>query len=370
MEDMTRVPATARTENQEQDSRVVFTRRNWTGRFLRAEVSYGDYQQIMSRIQTWDQWLPSWAEKALEYEGLAEAAEKRGARHSAAEGWRRAAMCWHFGKFNWFENIEKAVHAQRRLNACFDRALWSLSPPGEKVLIPYGNVKMAAILRRPEGVKRAPAVLLIGGLDSVKEELQQVADYFLDRGMATLGLDGPGQGETGLELKIEYASEKPIGAAIDFLQTVQGLDASRLGIYGQSLGGYYVLRAAAFEPRIKAVVESAGPYAVASHWLELPPMTRAGYQYRIGAGSAQDALERVRKLDLTGVVESVTCPLLVLHGTADEVVPFSEGERIAKEAKQVTFWPFENGNHSLSNRHFEVRTGLADWMAERLGGEL
>ena len=279
-------------------------------------------------------------------------------------------MCWHFGKFNWFENIDKAVYAQQRLNACFDRALWSLKPPGEKVLIPYGNAKMAAILRRPHGVALAPVVILIGGLNSVKEELQQVADFFLDRGMATLGLDGPGQGETGLELKIESASEKPIGATIDFLRSVTGIDGERLGVYGQSLGGHYVVRAAAFEPRIKAAVESAGPYSIASHWMELPPMSRAGYQYRIGATNAQDALERVHKLDLSGVAERVTCPLLVMHGTADEVVPFSEGEKIAKEAKQVTFWRFENGNHSLSNRHFEVRTGLADWMAERLGGRI
>ena len=355
---------------QTQDDRVAFTKRNWMGRFLRAEVNYGDYQRIMDKIDTWDQWLPAWGEKALEYEQLAEAAEQRGARYSAAEAWRRAAMCWHFGKFNWFENIEKAEHAQRRLNACYERALWSLKPPGSKVLIPYGDVKMAAILRRPPGVERPPLVIVIGGLDSVKEELQQVADYFLDRGMATLAMDGPGQGETGLSLKIEPASEKPIGAAIDFIERIADIDSARLGIYGQSLGGYYVVRAAAFEPRIKAAIESAGPFSIADHWAELPPMSRAGYQYRIGADGSADALERVRKLDLDGVAEKVACPLLVLHGTADEIVPFSHAERIAREAKNVTFRKFENGNHSLSNRHFEVRTGLADWMAQQIGGRL
>ncbi len=350
--------------------RVAFTKRNWMGRFLRAEVSYGDVQRIMGNIQTWEQWLPAWSEKAQDYEKLAEDAEKRDARRTAAEAWRRAALCWHFGKFNSFDDIDKAQHAQRRLNACFERALWSLKPPGTKVLIPYGEARMAAILRTPPGVENPPVVIVMGGLDSVKEELQQVADYFLDRGIAALGMDGPGQGETGLTLKIEAASEKPVGAAIDFLESLDGIDADRVGLYGQSLGGYYVVRACAFEPRVKAAVASAGPYTVTDHWDHLPPMTRAGYQYRTGASSPEDARRRVAALDLTGVAEKVACPLLVLHGTADEIVPFADGERVAREAGNATFRPYEGGNHSLSNRHYEVRTGLADWMAQQIGGQL
>jgi len=357
-------------ERQPEDERVAFVKRNWLGRFLRAEVNYGDYGTIAARISTWEDWLPAWAETAESYERHAEAAEKRGARHSAAEAWRRAAMCWHFGMFNWFVKIDKAEHAQRRLNDCYQRALWSLKPPGEKVFIPYNGATMAAILRRPHGYDRPPVVIVIGGLDSVKEELQQVADYFLDRGIATFSLDGPGQGETGLTLKIEPASEHPIGAAIDFIERLPDIDSSRVGIYGQSLGGYYVIRASAFEPRIKATIAQAGPYAVADHWDRLTPVTRSGYQYRTGAQNQADTLERVRGLNLTGVAEKVTCPLLVLHGTADELVPFADGERISREAKNATLRMYENGNHSLSNRHYEVRTGMADWMAQRLGGDL
>lgn len=358
-----------KVEERVDDTRVEFVKRNWTGRFLRAEVNYYDYQQVMSRIRTWNDWLPAWNEKAMEYEKLAEAAESRGARHTAAEAWRRASMCWHFGKFNWFVEIDKSLHAQKRMNACFERALWSLDPPGEKVVVPYGPGGMAAILRRPTDVSdAAPIVVLIGGLDSVKEELQVMADYFLRRGMATLALDGPGQGETGLTMGIEPAYEKPVAATIDFLGGMRGIDTGRLGLYGQSLGGHYVIRAAAYEPRVRAAVASSGPYSLANRWDQLSPTSRAGYQYRTGAKTPEETAERLRPLDLTGVVEQVACPLLVLHGTADEVVPFSEGERIVREAKHATFWPQPDGNHSLSNRHFEVRTGVADWLAERLGG--
>jgi len=235
-------------------------------------------------------------------------------------------------------------------------------------MIPYGSGSMAAILRRPAGVTNPPVVVVIGGLDSVKEELQIVADYFLKRGMVTLALDGPGQGETGLTMKIEPAYEKPVAATIEYLNKAGGIDTGRLGLYGQSLGGHYVIRAAAFEPRVRAVVASSPPYSLANRWDQLSPTSRAGYQYRTGSKSPEETAERLRPLDLTGVVEKVNCPLLVLHGTADEVVPFSEGERIAREARDATFWPMPDGNHSLSNKHFEVRTGVADWLAERLGG--
>lgn len=360
-------------QNGEQDNldeRVAFTRRNWTGRFLRAEVTYGDYQRIMSKISTWDQWLPAWAEIALEYERHAKSAEERGGRHSAAEAWRRAAMCWHFGKFNWFEDLDKARHAQVRLNECYAKALWSLTPPGKKVCIPYCGAEISGILRIPAGVRSPPIVLLIGGLDSVKEELQIVADYFLRREIATLAIDGPGQGETAARLNIEPASEMPVKAVIDFLEGIAEVDARHLGVYGQSLGGYYVIRASAFEKRIKAAIDSAGPYAVADHWDKLPPMTRAGYQYRLGADGPQQALEYVRKLDLAGIAEKVSCPLLVMHGTADVVVPVSNAERIAEEAQAAVLWKFDGGNHSLSNRHWEARNGMADWMVEHIGGRL
>ncbi len=356
---MSDTPPAVETQAPAQDARVAFTRRNWTGHFLRAEVNYGDYRRIMARIRRWDEWLPAWCETAQDYERLAAEAEARGARHSAAEGWRRAALCWHFGKFNWFVDPAKAAHAQRRMNACYERALWSLVPPGEKVMIPYGGVRMAAILRRPEGAARPPVVILFGGLDSVKEELQIVADYFLARGMATLAVDGPGQGETAHETAIDPESERPIGAAIDFLEAAGQVDASRVGLYGQSLGGYYAPRAAAFETRLKA--------AVADHWDSLPPMTREGYQLRTGARDAEDARARVARLSLAGVAGRVACPLLVLHGTADAVVPVAEGRRIAQEAPHATYREFEGGNHSLSNHHFEARTGMADWMAAQLG---
>ena len=69
-------------------------------------------------------------------------------------------------------------------------------------------------------------------------------------------LDQPGTGEAlrlqGLTARIE--TEAWAGAAVDYLETRDDVDADRIGIVGWSLGGYYAPRAAAFEKRFALVV--------------------------------------------------------------------------------------------------------------------
>ena len=60
---------------------------------------------------------------------------------------------------------------------------------------------------------------MVPGLDSTKEELQATAEYFLARGLATIAVDGPGQGEAEYDLPIEPAYEKVSTAIIDYLAT-------------------------------------------------------------------------------------------------------------------------------------------------------
>jgi 2,6-dihydroxypseudooxynicotine hydrolase len=70
-----------------------------------------------------------------------------------------------------------------------------LDPPGERVDIPYEGALLHGILRKPGGIARPPVVVMCMGLDSAKEEMDAYESIFLDRGMATLAFDGPGQGD-------------------------------------------------------------------------------------------------------------------------------------------------------------------------------
>jgi dienelactone hydrolase len=354
----------------ERDERVALAMSHWGPRFVAQGVDLSDFNRTVERIARWSDWCRQWGRTAQEHEAAAEAAEAARRGVTAAEAWRRAALCWHFGKFVFMEDGEQLRAASERTVSCYERGSWALEPPAARVLIPYDGIELPGLLRRPPGSRRPAIVLLIPGLDSVKEELQTTADYFLRRGMATLAIDGPGQGETEFVRNIEPAYERPVAAVVDWLERRSDLDLDRLGVFGVSLGGYYAVRAAAFESRIRAAIDHAGTFSLAENWPNRSAISRAAFQKRSGAANDAEAQERARAIDLTGVAERVECPLLVVHGKLDPISPFSDAERVAAAAANAELAVFEDGNHGLTNRVYESRSLMADWMAERLGVKL
>ena len=104
------------------------------------------------------------------------------------------------------------------------------------------------------------------GLDSAKEETDAYERPYLDRGIATLVFDGPGQGEGEYDFAIRGDYEVAVKAVVDYVMTRRDLDTARIGLWGVSLGGYYAPRAAAFEKRIKACLALGGPYDWQEAW--------------------------------------------------------------------------------------------------------
>ncbi len=350
-----------------QDERVAVATRHWGPRFVAQGVELGDFQRTLARIKRWDEWCREWGVTATEHEQEARRAGEEGRLMTAAQAWLRAGLCWHFGKFVFMEDAAQLRHASDRAAECYGRGAWALEPPAERVLIPYDGIQIPALFRKPAGVERPPVVLMIPGLDSVKEELQTSADWFLRRGMATLAIDGPGQGETEFVRDVEPAYERPAGAAIDWLERRDEVDAKRLGLYGVSLGGYYAVRVAAYEPRIRATIELAGTYSLADNWENRSSLSRAAFQKRSGAKDDAEARERARAISMAGLGERITAPILLMHGRKDPIAPFSGAERLAEEARHAEKAFFDDGNHGMTNRVFESRSWMSDWMADRLG---
>jgi hypothetical protein len=111
-------------------------------------------------------------------------------------------------------------------------------------------------------------LIVFGGFDSYIEEWLPAALLFRDAGYDTIMFEGPGQG-AALELahlKMSPEWHKPVEAVLDFFR----LDAVTL--MGFSLGGCLVMRAAAYEPRVRQVIA----YDICTNALEcglrpLPP---------------------------------------------------------------------------------------------------
>ena len=266
------------------DEIVQKVARIWAPRFTANGVDPNDFAATTAAIETWERWLDGWTALADRYEERAVEAEGRGRLRSAGEFYRHASIALHFGEFVWFEDLERHNQAARRSAWLMRRSLALLDPSAERLEIPFDGAKLVANLRKPAGVQRPPVVILIPGLDSSKEEFCNFEEVFLARGMATAALDGPGQGETLQWLPMQPDYERPVAALIDELEKRDDLAPGAIGAMGMSLGGYFVVRAAAGEPRIRALVGLSGPLSVAG-WLAagISDISRNALRVKVGA---------------------------------------------------------------------------------------
>ena len=350
------------------DPRVAAAVAHWAPRFIAQGVDYNDFVRTTDRIRRWEDWCREWRRTAEEHEALARAAEDRDSPLAAADAWVQAAMCHHFGKFVFFDDMDQLRSASVAAASDFARAAPLLDPPAEAVRIPYAGRRMPGYVRRPVGVDRPPVVVLIAGLDSTKEEFHTFTALFLRRGVATLAFDGPGQGELEFDLPIEAEFEKPLGAVLDWLSTRSDLDSSRVAAAGVSLGGYYVARAAAFEPRLTCAVAMGGPYAFAPNFEALPSQTRQAFQVRSHSPDLETARRRAAVLSLEAVANRIQQPFLVVFGKEDRLIPFQDAERLYAEisAADKRLEMYEHGNHVVNNMPYAYRPLVADWVADHL----
>jgi 2,6-dihydroxypseudooxynicotine hydrolase len=341
--------------------------KNFLSRFTVNGVAASDFEDVVNALESWDDWCSKWSERAAVHEELGREALAQKHFVSAAEHLSRAAVTYHFAKYLFVQDMKQMRAAHMKAVECLDLALPHLDPPGQRVLIPYEGSQLVGTLRLPKGVTRPPVVLMTMGLDSTKEELLTFETTFLDRGMAILAFDGPGQGEAEYEFPIRYDYENVVGPVIDWLSQRDDVDASRIGVWGISLGGYYAPRAAAFEKRLKACVANCGPYNWGALWDKLPGLTRDAYIRRSHSASPEEAREKAFQLSLEGVAEKIECPLFVIAAGLDRLCPPEDAEKLASEAKgPTTLLVIPDGNHVAHNRFYKYRNQSADWMAAQL----
>lgn len=341
---------------------------HWAPRFVSNGVPLTDFEEVTAGLERWEQWCAAWSACAAKHEAIGRTALADGYHLSAARHLTTAGVCYHFAKFVFVCDVAQMRAAHMKAVECRKLALPHLRPPGEYLRIPFEGKSFAAILRRPPGAARPPVVIMCMGLDSAKEEMDSYEALFLARGIATLTFDGPGQGESEYDMPIRGEYETAVKAVVDWLEQRNDIDASKTGLWGVSLGGYYAPRAAAFEPRVKACIALSGPYDWSDVWPKLPELTRETFRVRSHADSVEAALRVGRTLTLKGVASNIKCPLYIVAGKLDRIVPWQDAERLAREVKgPVELVMIDDGNHVANNRVYKYRTQSADWMACQLG---
>lgn len=351
----------------EVDPRIGSAISHWSPRFIAHGIAMGDFKEVTQGLTSWDQWCGAWSERGRQHAELGHAAEAAGRTVSAGEHYLTAALCHHYGKFLFVQDREQMRAAHAQAVDLYTRALPYLDPAGERCAVPYGEHTLWGVLRRPAGVERPPVVVLVSGLDSTKEEAGPHERALLARGLATFAFDGPGQGEAEYEHRMRHDFEVPVAAVLDHLEGRDDVDGHRVALWGRSLGGHYVVRAAAFEARVRACVSLSGSYDVTEMWDHRPELNQQAYIVRSHSADAEEARAYLADFTLAGVASQVTCPTYVLGGTLDRLTPAAHAERIAAEvAGPVRLNIVEGGTHTSSNKPYAYRPEAADWVVAQL----
>jgi 2,6-dihydroxypseudooxynicotine hydrolase len=341
-------------------------RTHWIPRFISAGVDYLEMQQLLGRIERWDDWCSEWCAAARSHERMGEEALARRRFVSAGQALGRASAYYHFAGFRFYNDMAQKDEADRKAWDCYRRAAPHLQPPAERIAVPFGSTQLIGYLRLPVGVSGPPCVVIIAGMDSRKEEFRAFEDNFLARGMGTVSYDAPGQGETWQYAKMRFDDERAVTAIIDHLVAHSSVDAARIGVCGWAMGGYFAPRAAASDDRIRACVSMPVRYGLES-WDTLGPMQTDAYRYLFGQVSFEEGRRIGSAFTLEGVLPRLRCPYLILHGEQGDTVDRDVPERAAREAAGKTqLVVFEDGDHLCLNVRHRSWPLLMDWMAEQL----
>ncbi len=349
------------------DSRVAAAVSHWAPRFVANGIDYNDFQRVTAAIETWDSWCAQWCQAASPHENLGRAALADNRCLSAGSHLAQAAVYYHFAKFMFVNDLGQMRAAHEAAVRCLNDALPHLDPPGERVEIPFDGARMVGVLRRPARPGPHPIVVLIAGLDSAKEEFRPTEELFLSRGLATLSVDGPGQGEAEYELPIRGDWEVPGAAIIDAVTQLSDINPDRIGLWGVSLGGYYAPRVASADSRVRACIALCGPYSFGDTWDQLPELSRSAFTVRSKSVSEQEARRRANELSLAGLAGRITAPMLIVAGQRDRIIPWQDAQRLCDEAGgEAELLLLEDGNHGCANVPYKHRNYSADWMARHL----
>ena len=303
---------------------------------------------------------------------LAEAALTGGHRLAARTHFWHAAAALRFAQSPLvFDDVEKAG-LYRRARDVFTRGAALAAPPYEKVAVPFGEGLLHGWLMRPQAAVHPPAVILFGGADGWREEYHDAGRALLERGMAALLLDGPGQGETRIvgRLYLQPGVERAFSAAVGFLLADNRV-GERVGLWGNSLGGCFAARTASADPRVAACCVTGGTWLPGEVLARFP---RFIDRFRAMTGEADPGRARtiLEAHTLTQAANAIACPLLVLHGTADPLFSPERARELAAWApsadKRLVLW--EGGDHCVYNHTAEKHALAADWFADRLAAPL
>ena len=250
----------------------------------------------------------------------------------------------------------------------------------EALTVRSGELDLPAWFIPARGGTPGPGVVLVHGWESGRDRTLPYARFLNAAGFHVLTFDVRGNGGNGPErLPIsggEYGADA--AAAMDAL--LRRPEVTTGGVVGHSLGGIGALLTAATDPRVAAVVSVSAPadptrltrltFRLAH--LPLPDPIAYPLAWLTTRVYLRPRRHRVADVSATTAAGRITVPLLLAHGSDDEIVPIAHFERLVRAARgsgsAVEAFVVEGGRHSWLHERPDLRATVARFLARSLGG--
>jgi uncharacterized protein len=226
--------------------------------------------------------------------------------------------------FLWIGQRHLMFHPYHEIVAVPSSSPWNM--PYQEIVIPTasGHLKGWWIPADPHRVEDStpPRVLLfLGGAGGNKSHYLDRVEGLRQLGFSLLIFDYRGYGESPGDFPSETQFYKDSQAAWDYLIQQQKVPPQRIFLYGESLGGAIALDLAVKQPQAAGLI-------VQSSFTSMTDIARwRGFSWLFPID-----LLLTQKFDSIAKVRSLQIPVLFIHGTADEVVPFKMGQRLFSTA--------------------------------------
>lgn len=332
-----------------------------------------------------DEWARAWGTFGARYEAEADALEKSGGDgRRIAELYLLAFNNWRVGRYPCPTTPYTEAAYEHSLRN-FRKAAKYFDPPLAIIELPFEGRKLIGYLQVPRGAKKPPVVMHWGGVDGWKEDRTRAHARMHEAGLAGFAIDMPGTGESPV-LFTDQRAERTFSAFIDHLLTRDDIDATRLGVWGGSFGGYWAAKLAFVEAaRLKGAVfhGSNVHFGFQPDWLR-PALTEKAsaaifgpiglYQSRsraMGVKSLDEFLAVAPKLSLLdqGLLDRPSAPLLSVNGKLDDQAPIEDIHLLMEHGNPKEARVFPKGGHMGRGggvKEDEVRNLIVDWLKLRL----
>eukprot|EP00756_Hemistasia_phaeocysticola_P022721 Hpha_TRINITY_DN15850_c1_g14::TRINITY_DN15850_c1_g14_i2::g.192309::m.192309 len=241
----------------------------YLGNTYQAGADVGEVLATMMKVRPYEEDPSSWPREftalAERVEGYAKKSEAGGHKVSAgtafvrASTYTRAVLHRHLPPPPYGSADPAVIRGLAEKEAeNYAKYIKYVRPDIQSVSFPYLNTTLPGYLFKRNS--HGPLLLVHNGRDASSEDCQYLCDAALMRGYHCLMFEGPGMGRAlrlqGLPFVPEW--DRVVGAAIDYVSAMPEVDSSRIGLLGASFGGALVIKAAATEHRLKAVVANPG----------------------------------------------------------------------------------------------------------------